>query len=440
MLEILARLLASKCSRFIRHANQHSFGTCYQQVDAIERPSCCGWLAGYSLFAILLGNPNYQWSADRSSPFGADFVQEWVAGDMLLAGAAEHIYDRAAFQSWQHDAERMGFTWPSSQYYPAVYPPPYYCFTAPLARLPYRVAAVLWLMLLVAAYGAAASLAIRCWSESGTSREQWWWCVGLIFPAMFFGCVLGQKGSLWLLAISGSVYLLKHQRPLAAGCVAAVLTLKPTLCVLLPVAMLITGQWRFCLGFFVTALGIYGGSALMLPFTMWHDYWQVVLGASEYQSHAGYRSGWSTSLMTLLAAVGTPKSLSYIVAAAAACALLMNCVVQSRKAGAASPMVQPECLWQLLVGTALLSPHAYFYDLTWLLVPLGGMLQSQPRQALRSLAIVWIGMVLGQAFEFGPAIPAMALLIALAQQAVTQFLSLNFFVRFSTDKKLNDKK
>ena len=372
------------------------------------------WLScGLFAVAILLGNPNYQWSEDRSSPFGADFVQEWVAGDMLLAGAADRIYDRAAFQSWQHDVERMGFAWPPSQYYPAVYPPPYYCLTAPLAWLPYRVAAIVWLVLLVAAYGAAASLAMRCWSESGTSRQQWLWCAGLIFPAMFFGCVLGQKGSLWLLAISGSVYLLKHQRPLAAGCVAAVLTLKPTLCVLLPVAMLITGQWRFCLGFFGTSLAIYGGSALMLPYTMWHDYLQVVLGASEYQSHAGYRSGWSTSLMTLLSAMGAPKLVSLVVAATGALALLLGCVVQSRKAGSVGPMLQPECLWQLLVGTALLSPHAYFYDLTWLLLPLGGMLQSQPRRALRSLAIVWIGMVLGQAFEFGPAMPAVAMLIVL---------------------------
>lgn len=372
------------------------------------------WLAcGLFAAAILLGNPNYQWSEDRSSPFGADFVQEWVAGDMLLGGAAERIYDREAFQFWQHDAERMGFTWPASQYYPAVYPPPYYCLTAPLAWLPYRFAAMLWLILLVAAYGAAASLAMRCWSDTGFNREQWLWCAGLIFPAMFFGCVLGQKGSLWLLAITSSVYLLKHQRPLAAGCIAAVLTLKPTLCALLPVAMLISGQWRFCLGFFGTTLAMVGGSALILPQSMWHDYLQVVLGASEYQSHAGYRSGWSTSLMTLLAAAGTPKSLSCVAAALAALALLTNCVVQARKAGSASPMLQPDCLWQLLVGTALFSPHAYFYDLTWLLLPLSGMIQSRPRRALRSLAIVWIGMVLGQAFEFGPALPAIALLIAL---------------------------
>lgn len=362
------------------------------------------------VLAILLGNPNYQWSETRSSPFGADFVQEWVAGDMLLSGAADRIYDRAAFQAWQHDANRLGFAWPEAQYYPAVYPPTYYCLTAPLAYLPYSVAAIVWLGALVAAYGAAAALSLRTWSNSNHVPNQLLWCLGILFPAMFFGCVLGQKGSLWLLILSVCVYLLKHQRPLVAGCVAALLTLKPTLCVFIPLAMLLTRQWRFCWGFFGTAAAMVGCSALVLPTSVWTDYMQVVLGASEYQGHAGYRSGWSTSLMTILTTAGAPKLISGFIFIAFGLTLFFSCVVQARHTSDGHPLTNPSGLWQVLAGTALLSPHAYFYDLTWLLLPLSGWLTSEPRRALRNLGILWSGMVLGQQFEFGPAIPALALL------------------------------
>lgn len=388
------------------------------------------WIAA-SLFAlsILLGNPNYQWHTERTSPFGADFVQEWVAGDMLLSGAAEHIYDRAAFQQWQHDADRLGFEWPQSQYYPAVYPPPYYCVTAPLACLPYRVAAIAWLCLLVAAYAASASLTMRTYANSTNMASTRGapsltrgvvigatpilWCLGLLLPAMFFGCVLGQKGSLWLLVVSSSVYLLTQNRPVAAGCVAALLTLKPTLCGLLPLAMLLTGQWRFCLGFCSASVAIYGGSALCLPYSMWSDYLQVVRGATEYQGNSGYRSGWSTSLMTLLTAAGAPKLLGVAAMGASLLALMGRCVLMACRSTDRNPMTNPECLWLLLIGTAILSPHAYFYDLTWLMLPLSGMVGTQPRRAIRNLAVLWIGMLLGQTFELGPAFPAMALLILL---------------------------
>lgn len=376
------------------------------------------WLGCLLFFAaIWLGNPNYQWSANRTSPYGADFVQEWVAGDMLLSGASGRIYDRAAFQAWQHDGVRMGFTWPESQYYPAVYPPPYYCIVAPLAWLPYPLAATVWLGLLVAAYGLAAILAIHTWTDSKAVPLQLLWCAGLIMPAMFFGCVLGQKGSLWLLSLSSSVYLLKRQHAFAAGCVAAILTLKPTLCALIPLAMFLTGQWRFSLGFITSTAFIYGGSAWLLPSSVWADYVQVIAGTADYQTHAGYRSGWSTSLITLLTAVGTPKLISLSVAVLGAMAILFNCVRQCRtkpsRTIASDPLTQPELLWQLLIGTALLSPHAYFYDLTWLLLPLSGTICTQPRRALRDLSIVWIAMVLGQMFEYGPAIPAIALVCVL---------------------------
>ncbi len=372
------------------------------------------WLASAAfLLLILLANPNYRWSTERASPFAADFVQEWVAGDMLLCGAGDRIYQRQAFQDWQHDAARLGFRWPDEQYYPAVYPPHYYLLTAPLACLPYRAVGILWLCLLVWAYTAAACLAQRMWPTAQPLTANLLWSVCLLMPAMFFGCVLGQKGSLWLLVVTSSVYLHKQNRPLLAGCVAALLTLKPTLCVLLPLVMLVNGQWRFCVGFASGASLLLGLAGLVLPTNVWSDYLHVLSSAGEYQTHAGYRAGWSSSALSLLTTLGLPKMISLGLLALGGLALIGSIVARCRHRSLTSPLCDADCLWMILSGTALLSPHSYFYDLTWLMLPLSAGLVSQPRQTIVKLAIVWVGMVLGQMFEYGPALPALALLVSL---------------------------
>ncbi len=186
---------------------------------------------------------------------------------------------------------------------------------------------------------------------------------------------------------------------------AALLTLKPTLCTLVPLVMLFSGQWRFCFGFFTTTLVIYAGSACILPSSLWNNYLQIVLGASEYQASAGYRSGWSTSAMTLLTSVGVPKFASLVVMGIGAVGLLVGCAARFGRRRDSSPLTDPAWQWQLLAGTLLLSPHAYFYDLVWLLLPASHWIATQPRRAVVNLALVWIGMLLGQSFEHGPALP-----------------------------------
>ncbi|MCC6509806.1 MAG: DUF2029 domain-containing protein [Pirellulaceae bacterium] len=406
------------------------------------------WLAMACLLlasVIWLGNPNYHWSTSRDVPYGADFLQEWVAGDMLWQGAGHQIYDANHFANWQHSLQRTGFQWPEKDYYPAVYPPPYYCLVAPLAGLPYRYATILWLILMVTAYACSALCSERIWSlgsphqpasgpstpissYSSWSLSSWplsnwslscwllsylsatWWSIGLCLPAVFMGCVMGQKGCLWLLILALSVQLNRNGRAVAAGCVAGLLTLKPTLCFLLPVVMILNRQWRFCGGFILGATGLYGMAAAIVPWSMWQDYLQVISGAAGYQNHAGYRSGWSTSLLTLFSTLGWPKIVTLSLYALAAIFLVGRLIVRGDVSARQQRLMSPEYLFQLLATTALLSPHFYFYDLVWLLLPLHGLLVIDARRAIMGLAILWVSMLLGQNLELGWPVCCMALL------------------------------
>ncbi len=67
--------------------------------------ACC-------LLGLLIAtcNPNYRWSSVRDEPLGADFLQEWTAGSMLVSGAGQQIYNLEAFNAAQHDAQQIGFS------------------------------------------------------------------------------------------------------------------------------------------------------------------------------------------------------------------------------------------------------------------------------------------------------------------------------------------
>lgn len=364
--------------------------------------------------ALVLGNPNYRWTGLRDVPYGADFLQEWVAGDMLLQGAAASIYDADEFARWQHDPQRVGFQWPESQFYPAVYPPPYYCLVAPLAALPYRVAALVWLAMLLAAYPLAVWIAgRRPWGRqapciSDSKGGYGFWCVALLFPALFMSLVMGQKGTLWLLIVVAAWQLWRAERNFAAGVLWALLTIKPTLCFLLPVVMLAHRQWRFCGGVVVGALALWGGTAMLIPTAVWGDFYSVVLSTGSYQEHAGYRDGWSASMLTLFTAVGLPRGVSLGVWSVCAVTMLGSLIALPRGSEVRERLAHPEFMLRLLIATALLSPHFYFYDLVWLIFPLSGLFVLSPRRAAWYLAVLWLGMLYAQQFETGWPVLGMA--------------------------------
>lgn len=354
--------------------------------------------------SIGLSNPNFRWAAERDLPYGADFLQEWVAGDMLLSGAGHQIYNPVAFTRWQHDESRVGFSWPESEFYPAVYPPPYYCLVAPLAGLPYRAAAPLWLAMMLLAYIASVSIIGRVGSASGSRASDkfqfLFWSIALLFPALFMGLVMGQKGTLWWLMAVVSWQFWRNEKPVLAGCAWALLSVKPTLCFLVPIVMLLHGQWRFAVGVCIGVVVLWGTTALLVPWSMWADYWQVIAGATTYQAHGGYCSGWSVSLLSLLQACGCSREMSLVIWGFTAL-LLVGALVRYPAAPAREKFIEPDYLLRVFASTALLSPHFYFYDLVWLLLPLYGIWTTRPRQALIIMATLWLVMLAVQDYPQG---------------------------------------
>jgi hypothetical protein len=70
---------------------------------------CCVFLAIF--FSYLFFAPNYDWSEQSfDTPYGADFLQEWVGARMVLTGNVSQLYDVEKFRAWQHDPSIVGLS------------------------------------------------------------------------------------------------------------------------------------------------------------------------------------------------------------------------------------------------------------------------------------------------------------------------------------------
>jgi hypothetical protein len=345
----------------------------------------------------LLFAPNYDWQSQRGDDvYGADFLQEWVGARLILDGRAEDLYT-SKFLDWQHDPELIGFEWDKSQFYPAVYPPPHYVLFTPLALLPYRWAAVVWLMMLLAsACSAAWTIAslvkqrIVKSDEEGRNTCDYLWMGALLFPSMLFSITLGQKSAVWLLLLSVTAYLLLRSRDYLSGFVFGLLTVKPTLCFLLPLLMLKERKWNFLAGMMTSCLLLWGVAATYLPWSVWPSFADGFRSAGNYAENAGYRMEWSCNLLTL--AYGLPLELvpwcKWGICLPLGIYVFFGAITET------TDWKSPRKWMIIAASTVLLSPHFYHYDLCVLLIPILWLIATEPERGFAYFAMLSVGVVL----------------------------------------------
>ncbi len=368
---------------------------------------------------LLIFSPNYRWAADKGeSPYGSDFLQDWTAGRMILAGQAAELYNAPQFDRWQHDPQQIGFTWNPNSYYPSVYPPPYYLLVSPMAWLYYRWAAVLWLALMCAAYFAAGTICELGLAHYETRKTpldphqptgmNWFWPAMLLFPASLLCFSMGQKGTLWLLLWAGTWYWHHQGKPFVAGLIFGILSIKPTLFFLLPLIMLWNGQWKFLSGASISFAGIWLAAALLLPSHVWSEFLQVARGAGDYHQHAGYQLHWSSNLASYVSVVQhrLPPVVTWLILATLVGYVLLKTFGISK-----FNLNNALHLGSALLATSLLSPHFYSYDLVVLLLPLWALWNSQRQLAVVGLCSLWLGMMASPVVQQTLGIPLMPLML-----------------------------
>lgn len=231
---------------------------------------------------------------------GRDFVNVWTAGQLIAQDRTLDIFDPARFLA----AERELFH-PDLPFHFWSYPPTALATAAPLGGLGYFQAYALW---------CAAGLGLVAVAGAAFLRDRAETLLLLASPAAATNLVLGQNGYLTAALLLGYAALVA-KRPLAAGGLAGLLTFKPQLGLLIPVAALAQKRWRVFAAAIVTASLLAAATTAAFGLESWHAFMDRTLpmqmqmmaaGTGAFQLMApsafmggrilGLDSGWAVAL------------------------------------------------------------------------------------------------------------------------------------------------
>jgi hypothetical protein len=282
----------------------------------------------------------------------SDFVNVWAAGRLVLDGHPAAAYDWPAHKLVEEIAVGHAF----DGYFGWHYPPTFLFVAAALSLLTYATAYAVWVFGTFPVYLAAIRAIVG---------ERIGYLLAAAFPALLANFIVGQNGFLTAGLVSGALVLLPR-RPIVAGLLLGLLTYKPHLGLLFPIALVAAGYWRA----FFTAAMVAVLMAVAAWFAFGSDTWQAFFANIGHTSQAFLSDGWADwgKLQTafgLTRMLGGGETLAWAVQGAVAlvAAIAIALLWRSRAAYEIKAAA-------LATGAMLATPYLYTYDLVVLAVPL----------------------------------------------------------------------
>ncbi len=313
----------------------------------------------------------------RGFPFGCDFMQYWGASHLALSGHAVDAYDPLLnFQAEKAALPDSGFSAPS----PWVYPPTFFLLILPLALLPYFLSLAVFL---IATFGLYLGFVGQILHRREALLPL------LAFPGVFVNVGGGQNGFLTAALATGALLQLRR-RPALAGVLIGLLTIKPHLGLLMPVILLCGRHWRALFFAVLTAVLFLGLSLAVLGFDTLPAFLARLPVVAAGLGNGSLPLHKMPTFYAFFFTLGVPQSLAYV--AHGAVAVAVAAAVAWMWWRRANPAL---CAAAALVGTLLMSPYLFDYDLMWLVPALAWFvdytLQRGWRRGERELAVaVWL--------------------------------------------------
>jgi hypothetical protein len=281
--------------------------------------------------------------------------EDWTVYDTAIRayyeGRLALLYDGAALTGLLNARFGSWFDGPLPLH-PWLYPPHYLLLLLPFGLLPPVAAYILFIVLSFAAMAIAVSAFFADWRRRLAAIAMVALC-----PAAAITVLLGQNSFFTCALLAGGFGLLRR-RPVLAGALFGLLTYKPQLCLMVPVALLAERQWKAMAVAAATALGLVLASAAVLGADPWRDWLRVMLTPSplftEWTALARLNG---QSIYTYAALLGAGPSVANAIQAGAALVAAVAVWVSHR--GALEPHRK---LAVLLGATMLAAPHVIDYD------------------------------------------------------------------------------
>jgi hypothetical protein len=313
-------------------------------------------------FGVLVAGVEVGWLITAQFPYdafgymiGRDFVATWVGAKAALTGDPGQYFGVDIYMSLLRSY--FGENYPAHIW---SYPPHLLLFTWPLAFLPY-----------MAAYALYCALGLILYVAVTTDGERHWDHIALLAlgPAVTLNIWTGQNGFLTTALLIGGLIQL-DRRPILAGALFGLLSIKPQLGFLLPVMLVLTGRWRVIAAAAATIVSLAALTCLAFGAKVWTDYWLLAMPTQSRAITEGsgfFVANMPTAFMNMRL-IGLPAPLTYALQALLSAATLAAVVWVFWR-----PRDHVLSLAFLVSATFLFTPYAFNYDMVafgWVMLKL----------------------------------------------------------------------
>jgi arabinofuranan 3-O-arabinosyltransferase len=359
--------------------------------------------AVYLIAAYVMG----YWIFQTNGYIETDFVNAWAAGKLVLQGMPTAIYDIAAHK--QAEIAALGHDFDGA--HPWFYPPTYLFVAIALAALPYPIA---WLGFIFATF-AFYLAAIRAIVADRVGLA-----LACAFPAVLQNFLIGQNGFLTA-ALLGGTLVTMERRPWLSGCLLGLMTYKPHFGLLLPLVLVVGGQWQVLIAATATTIVLIAGSWLAFGASTWATFIHA-LGTGSQMVFADGSVAWGKlqTIYGLTRWLGGSQFLAWSAQGLVitACGVAVCLLWRSKL---------PFALKTAALATAVLlsTPYLLLYDLVAVAVPMAFLVRAGyatqrgiARLEWAALGIASLAIMLYPAFEAPVGVMALFIVVGLIARRV----------------------
>jgi hypothetical protein len=335
-------------------------------------------LPGMIVLMAVYFRPGGDLLEQRGYYLGLDFVNYWTGGRLALSGTVGILYDVAAY----NELLQRWFA-PAKEFMIFSYPPNALPLLAPVGLLPYLAALPLWLVLGTAAFFAAAMGRAPIRADLGLVAAL------ALSPVLWVNLNFGQLGLFLALLFVGALRVLPT-RPVLAGILIGLITIKPQLGLLLPLTLVLVGARRAFAVAAATAVLLAALSLALYGFAPWQGWWSETVEV-QWAFVSDMRSFFVTQMSSPFIALRLlGASVESALAFQAVVALLVIAATWAALKGAAP---WPLKATAVAFGSVLIPPYVLAYDLA---IPLAALVWCLSEGTLRpsrfaaaAVGLVW---------------------------------------------------
>lgn len=321
----------------------------------------------------------------RGKPLGYDFITFWSASYLALSGNPVAAFDPVTIFKVQQLAvpgSEVLFLWH--------HPPTFMALIYPLALLPYMTAYFVFVSL---------TLGLFVWMMQRLAPTPYTLILTLAFGGTLVNFFHGQTGFL-ITALLGGALMCMDKRPFVAAILIALMSIKPHLGVLIPIALISGGYWRVFVHSVLNSLAFWVLCVLLLGTELWVVGIENLATIGHVMDSGALSWAKMPSVYATIMMLGGSTTLAY--GAQILSALAVAAAVACAWRGSAPLAVKGSVL---ACGSVLVPPYIFDYDLTLLAIPIALLAQEGLRSGWRPCERE-ILVVTGLAPMVGPAVAA----------------------------------